>query len=513
MTWTLTEKSLTASSKSDRCPGGSLTVTKQLLPPDDPGRFNLKIDGDVAGGASEVGNGGTTGTIAVSSGKHTVGESAASGTSLDDYRVQIVCRASGGDGDVVAQGSGTSLSVQVSKGDAIVCTITNEATEDAKSVSPVLDCVVFDNGAPSFADWGYSNTSGVPVVVPVGNANHFSPSPANRNQPTGFQAGSYVGVFQTAFGAGEAALTWTLAGHSVTANAGSPRCAATVEIQKLVEPASDPGVFNLQINGQTLASGGNGTTTGPITVGVGEGTVTETAGTGTALADYDSSVVVHAERDRGGLGSRREGRRSRRDGRRRRVQVHEREEGDSDTADASHTHASHTDTARADAAAAAASTDPRPEAPARSRGGQDREAAAVSVGGRITWTMTVTNRSAVTAADVNGLKVNDPRSFRTKLISLTSSQGTCRPYACNLGRLAPGASATVVAVTRALRVGPVVDVVRVGSEEIESNYRNNIASALVRVIGPLRPPTLPTVCRTLTAAPRLLRPGERRSSC
>ena len=113
----------------------------------------------------------------------------------------------------------------------------------------------------------------------------------------------------------------------------------------------------------------------------------------------------------------------------------------------------------------------------------------VTVGGRLTWTMTVTNRSSVAAADVNGLKLDDPRSFRTRLISLQASQGTCRPYTCNLGRLAPGASATVTAVTEATQVGVVVDIVRVGSEEIESNYRNNVAAALARVIGPLRPPT------------------------
>ena len=102
--------------------------------------------------------------------------------------------------------------------------------------------------------------------------------------------------------------------------------------------------------------------------------------------------------------------------------------------------------------------------------------------------MTVTNRSAVAAADVNGLKLDDPRSYRTRLISLRASQGTCRPYTCNLGRLAPGASATVTAVTEATQVGVVVDIVRVGSEEIESNYRNNVAAALARVIGPLTPP-------------------------
>ena len=122
--------------------------------------------------------------------------------------------------------------------------------------------------------------------------------------------------------------------------------------------------------------------------------------------------------------------------------------------------------------------------------------------------MIVTNRSTVEAADVNGLKLDDPRSFRTRLISLRASQGTCRPYTCNLGRLAPGASATVTAVTVATQVGVVVDIVRVGSEEIESNYRNNVAAALAHVIGPLTPPVGLGICRTLMAEPRLLQSGR-----
>ena len=90
------------------------------------------------------------------------------------------------------------------------------------------------------------------------------------------------------------------------------------------------------------------------------------------------------------------------------------------------------------------------------------------------------------------------------MISLTPSQGVCRPFTCNLGRLAPGASATVVAVTEATEVGTVVDIVRVSSEEIESNYRNNVAAALVRVVGGFRPPVAIAGCRTLTASPRVL---------
>lgn len=126
----------------------------------------------------------------------------------------------------------------------------------------------------------------------------------------------------------------------------------------------------------------------------------------------------------------------------------------------------------------------------------------VVVGGRLTWTMRVTNRSAVAAADVSGVKLDDPRSFRSRLVSLRSSQGTCRPFTCNLGQLAPGASATVTAVTEATQVGVIVNIVRVSSAGIESNNRNNVAAALALAVEPLR------ICRTLTAAPRVLQSGR-----
>jgi hypothetical protein len=66
----------------------------------------------------------------------------------------------------------------------------------------------------------------------------------------------------------------------------------------------------------------------------------------------------------------------------------------------------------------------------------------------------------------------------------------------------------VVAVTQATQVGVVANVVRVASEEAESNYRNNVAAALARVIGPLAPPVALRVCRTLTAEPRALQSGR-----
>src|SRR5262249_61252141 len=87
----------------------------------------------------------------------------------------------------------------------------------------------------------------------------------------------------------------------------------------------------------------------------------------------------------------------------------------------------------------------------------------------------------------NVVKVND-FSHRSEVLSITPSQGTCAARTCDLGRLAPGASATITGVTRATHVGVIVNTVRVGSEEQGSNYLNNTASASARVTGAPRPP-------------------------
>ena len=118
--------------------------------------------------------------------------------------------------------------------------------------------------------------------------------------------------------------------------------------------------------------------------------------------------------------------------------------------------------------------------------------------------MTVTNRSSVAAADVNGVKVDDPRSFRTRLISLRTSQGTCRPYPCDLGRLAPGASATVIAVTEATQVGAS----STSSESARRSRSRTTATTSQRAATcqAVRPAS--TACRTLIVEPRALQSGR-----
>ena len=189
--------------------------------------------------------------------------------------------------------SDPSTRVQVRRGSAIVCTITNTRKREPgeSELAPILECVAFNASGPDIAVWGYRNRSGDPAVVTVGRPqNHFTPGNANRGQPESFEPGRYVGVFQTEFEATSTTLTWTLTGQKAEASADSRPCTATVELRKVVIPADDPGVFRLRLNNTVVATGGNGTTTGPITVGVGEATVSETAGSNTSLADYVSSV-------------------------------------------------------------------------------------------------------------------------------------------------------------------------------------------------------------------------------
>gem|GEM_PF-6102474 len=145
---------------------GSITVVKHLVPADDVGRFGLKIDGRIEGSAEAVGDQGTTGTIAVPAGTRTVSESGASGTSLGDYTIETVCR----DGETVVAGSnGPTVDVQVGRGQAITCVIENTASPKQKTVSPVLECVLFNDGQPDVAYWGYSNTNGHEVSIPIGD--------------------------------------------------------------------------------------------------------------------------------------------------------------------------------------------------------------------------------------------------------------------------------------------------------------------------------------------------------
>ena len=96
-----------------------ITVAKHLAPSSDPGRFDLKIGGTVVKpGAGD----GDLGFRQVGAGTYAVAEAAATGTILGNYTSSIACTKNGSPGP---SGNGTSLNVNVSWGDVLVCTITN----------------------------------------------------------------------------------------------------------------------------------------------------------------------------------------------------------------------------------------------------------------------------------------------------------------------------------------------------------------------------------------------------
>ncbi len=89
--------------------------------------------------------------------------------------------------------------------------------------------------------------------------------------------------------------------------------------------------------------------------------------------------------------------------------------------------------------------------------------------------------------------------------------GVVQLSGCSLGRLPPGGSATITIVTQATQPGVVLNVVRVYSEEQESNYANNTAAAVARVTDAhveAEHVAVLASCRTLIAAPTRLRAGS-----
>jgi hypothetical protein len=101
---------------------GTIEVRKTIVPNDDPGRFDLQVDGVTdKTGASD---GDTTGPVPVATGtNHSVGELAGTGASLWDYSSSISCTRNGAPAE---SGSGTSLTgITANPNDVDVCTITN----------------------------------------------------------------------------------------------------------------------------------------------------------------------------------------------------------------------------------------------------------------------------------------------------------------------------------------------------------------------------------------------------
>jgi hypothetical protein len=103
---------------------GRLEVVKHLVPHDDAGAFKLLIGGTAFG--VDVGHNGTTGPLEFALGRHTITEQGAHGTDLAQFSTSTTCVDKAHGGHTVAHNAhGPSVTVDLSDGDNIVCTITN----------------------------------------------------------------------------------------------------------------------------------------------------------------------------------------------------------------------------------------------------------------------------------------------------------------------------------------------------------------------------------------------------
>jgi hypothetical protein len=252
-----------------------LTVRKVVRPAGDPGRFNLRIDGNTV--ATNVGNGGTSGSIVVTAGRHTVSETAGTGTSLASYTTSF-------SGDCAADGT-----VTLAEGEDRTCTITNlgrPLLTVNKVLTPAADPGRFNlqiDGAVVAASVGNGGSSGPQGVAP--NVTHT----VGETAAAGTNLASYT---RTIGGDCNAAGAVTLPpGETRTCtitNVGRP----LLTVRKiLVHPDHNHlRLFNLQIDGVTVRANVNSGSSGPHPVTPGRHTVGETGGTGTSLGAFHTVI-------------------------------------------------------------------------------------------------------------------------------------------------------------------------------------------------------------------------------
>jgi Prealbumin-like fold domain len=261
-------------------PPTRLKVTKLCDPTNDPGLFNLLVDGATFGLATNVPCGHVEGAHDIAPGTYTVSESAGTGTSLTNYTSTI-----GGE-------CNTSGQVTLAQGVQAVCVITNTrnplvqaSLTVTKVCVPANDSGLFEvrvDGAP-VADLKCGESTTAPVGVPPVThiVSEAGVPPTSLSDYTTVISGACAADGSITLAPGQAASC------TITNTRVPPP--TTLRVVKACLPAGDHGRFNLTINGNVAGTGNNvgcGGTTGAVQVSPGTYTVGETGASGTDLADY-----------------------------------------------------------------------------------------------------------------------------------------------------------------------------------------------------------------------------------
>jgi uncharacterized repeat protein (TIGR01451 family) len=108
-------------------------------------------------------------------------------------------------------------------------------------------------------------------------------------------------------------------------------------------------------------------------------------------------------------------------------------------------------------------------------------ASSITLGSNISYTLKVTNNGPASATNV---MLADDVTSSVNVVSFTQSQGSCPAgpsSGCNLGTLAPGATATATFVVTPNAAGPLTSIASVGADQPDQNTSNNVANVTVNV--------------------------------
>lgn len=292
-------KSSVAGPKSLSC--GSIKLVKELIPSNDPGRFDLFIDNLKV--ASAVGNGGSGGPVFLPAGDYVVSERGATGTNLADYNSSVDCG---------TDPPGTSLEVKLGAGETMVCRFINVRQppptpygnlQVCKILSPSNDPGRFDlkvNGITLFNFAGNGSCTFVGIFQ-VGSHTVSETAAAG----SGTNISDYTSRFSCV---SDQSPTLTGEGTAVTVNLKlneyvvctftntrktpppPPAPTGTIKLCKMLVPTIDPGKFNLMVGSEVVLPNAGHKQCGSKVLPVGTYTVSEVAGTATSLSDYMSTV-------------------------------------------------------------------------------------------------------------------------------------------------------------------------------------------------------------------------------
>ena len=278
-------------------------VKKVCDPTTDAGRFDLRIKGSAA--STNVACGGQTNAVIVAIGdgsaSNFVGEQGNGSTNLSSFSTTLSCTKNGNlisgypTGVLTPDGSGIiqqALGTTLAAGDVGVCTFTNTRKPTLtvnKVCAPTTDAGKFNlridgANAGTGADASCGGTTGAQVVT-------IGAHTVSETAGTGTDLNNYTTLI-----GGDCA-----ADGSVSVAAGQNKVCTitntrkpTLRVNKVCAPTTDPGKFNLRIDGANAGTGADascGGTTGVVLSSVGAHTVSETGGTNTDLTNYVSAIT------------------------------------------------------------------------------------------------------------------------------------------------------------------------------------------------------------------------------